>query len=115
MIVSENVIIGHRILKKVPSLLLFLKSLSTDTLNEHKEEVHDPHKWFVVTTTPGRTNLLYIMSGAELLRGNYDIDCIRVLGIAGSRKEAREAVRLIFEEAAAGPDIEEIRDFLENY
>ena len=73
------------------------------------------HTCFLITTTPFDNQVMYIMSGAELLRRNMDVDQVRILGIAGSRGEAREIVRMIMEDVAANGALNQVRDYLEKY
>ena len=122
MYISNNVIIGKKIRNKAPDILTFLLKLHDASFDSGDNEDLKKgkrsgvgHTCFLITTTPFDNQVMYIMSGAELLRRNMDVDQVRILGIAGSRGEAREIVRMIMEDVAADGALNQVRDYLEKY
>ena len=141
MVLSNNIVIGKTILDRAPELLTFLMKYPDETdrtsykkagfkdlfleikkIVLRKEwEVSDVGEdlfklsWYVITTTPMDNNLMYIMSGAELLRTWIDVRSLRVLGIAGSAGEGRELVGRIMEECIADGALDQMKEYLESF
>lgn len=70
--------------------------------------------WYVVTTAKGE-ELLYILSSLELRHDFYRTSDLTVLGIAGSRKEAYEIVRNIFQDGVDRDHLFHMKEFLKTY
>lgn len=105
MIVSENVIIGETIAHDASSIL---KSIRKGKKTKHVI-------WYGVSTAKEKENLLYIFSGTEYRLPFYHDSSLRLLGLAGSRKEALEMVTNLVKKAYESDAIINMKHFLEQF
>lgn len=82
MLISDNLIIGDSIAHMSKDILKAIQS---------KETCHYI-VWYAITTALEKENLLYMISGAEMNHKVYYDSDIKLLALAGSRKEALNIV-----------------------
>lgn len=105
MIVSENVIIGETIAHDASGILNSIR----------KDKKIKNVIWYGVSTAKEKEHLLYIFSGTEYRLPFYHDDSLRLLGLAGSRKEAMEMVTNLVKKAYESDAIMDMKHFLEQY
>lgn len=106
MEISKRVIIGDLVSHEVDKIFAQLNS---------KVE-NKPGLWYAITTAPDTKNLLYVMGPRELGLKIYEGLPLKTLGIAGSRTEAYEIVRILTKEAYDHTNqLDEMKAYLEQY
>lgn len=105
MEISRNIIIGEtishnsaKILRGIRHPFLWKKGL-----------------WFGITTSLTGDNLLYILSGREMRLKFYKNGNLKVLGLAGSMREAYEIVRTLVQSGYDEGQIFNMKEYLDNY
>lgn len=103
--ISENIIIGEtishdakRILRGVRHPFIWKKGL-----------------WYGITTSCGEDTVLYILSSREMRQDFYQKNNLRLLGLAGSIKEAYEVVLKLVQMGYNDNCIHELRGYLEKF
>ncbi len=71
--------------------------------------------WYGITTSPQKESILYILSGREMRQNGYRNSNLRLLGLAGSRKEAHEIVLQLVQSGYHDHCIHRMKEYLENY
>lgn len=103
MIISENIRIGESIRHKATSILEAVR-----------EEKNCPNIiWYAVTTSYEKDTLMYILNGLEFRQPFYHNGKLRLLGIAGSRKEANALVLNLIQEGYNTDNIDKMKPYLE--
>lgn len=105
MTVSDSVKIGDSIRRKAGRIL--------DDLKDGK--IPKKLRWYVVTTSASDDGLAYILSSLEFRHDYYRTRPLRILGLAGSRQEACEIVKDLFQEGYDQGKIDCMKGFLEDY
>ena len=97
-----------------------------DTISHAKEEIlasiahgriPESKNWYAITTTHEENTLFYILSAREFRNPMYHEfgGSLKLIGLAGSRKEAREIVVSIVAEFVDSDSLHEIKSSLGNY
>ena len=105
MIISDNVMIGESILPNAQKIL--------ENIQEDKH-CGNPF-WYVITTAWEEENLMNILSGMELRHPFYHTGSLRILGLAGSRKEALELVLKLVQNGYDKEEIFNLKHFFEQF
>lgn len=71
--------------------------------------------WYGVTTAASEENLLYILPCPEMRNSYYLKSDIRLLGLAGSMREAYDIVRKLVQEGYDSGHIHDMRRYLREY
>ena len=103
MIVSDNIRIAESIRHKADQTLEAIR-----TGNHCKNII-----WYAVTTSYEEDSLMYILNGLEFRQPFYHKGNLRLLGIAGSRKEACEIVLNLVQEGYNTDNIQQMKQYLE--
>ena len=104
MIVSEHIVIGESIRHNANQIL---------------EEIQSGEKYkniicYAVTTSFEEDSLMYVLSAVEFRQPFYHKGSLRLLGLAGSRKEAYEIVLNLVQEGYNRDSIHQMKQYLEN-
>lgn len=97
-----------------------------DTISYQKEEIlasiahgriPDANNWYAITTTHEETTLFYILSAREFRNPMYHDPNrrLKLIGIAGSKREARDLVVSIVAGFVDSGSLPEIKSSLGNY
>lgn len=105
MTISKNIIIGESIAYKAQKILNAIRK------NKFCKDVI----WYAVITAPEDENLMYIIDGIEFGLPFYNNSSLRLLGLAGSGKEAREIVLKLVQTGYTHNDIHNMKHFLETF
>ena len=105
MIISKRIKIGSSIASEADKIL---RNLEEGTI---------PRKimWYAVTTTATTDGLAYIISSFEAWKKYYRTEPLRLLGLAGSWKDACEIVKDLFQEGYDQGQIFSMKSFLGDY
>ncbi|MCD8018665.1 MAG: hypothetical protein LUF92_03515 [Clostridiales bacterium] len=104
MLISENLIIGDSIAHMADDILGAVRS----------KEVCKYIVWYAITTALEGENLLYLISGVEMNHKIYYDSDIKLLALAGSRKEALDIVLNLVQEGYNKGDIHCMKQYLES-
>jgi len=105
MIVSDSVIIADDIAHKAGKILAAVR----------KGRKPSCCLWYGVTTALEPDNLLYILSSREFQLPMYQTGHLRLLGLAGSKEEARIIVLKLVKSGYAKRQITTMKQFLNDY
>lgn len=105
MTVSENVIIAEGISHKAREIIRVLEKGGKPAYKV----------WYAVTTAWGSGNLMYILSSMEYRLPMYHDNSLRLLGLAGSRKEACDIVLEIVKNGYHKDAISDMKQFVERF
>ena len=103
MIISDNIRIGESVRFKSDRILDALR------VGETCSNII----WYAITTSYEDDTLMYIMNGMEFRHSFYHQGNLRLLGLAGSRKEACEMVLNLVQEGYNTDNIQQMKQYLE--
>ncbi len=106
MTISDHIVIGDNI-----------RFCSEKILREirHGKKADYP-VWFAVTTTDVQTaEPMYILPSFEFWKKYYWEHNLRLLGLAGSRREAHLIVKTLIESALSQGQLDSLKEFLRDY
>lgn len=103
MIVSEKIRIAESIRHKADVILEAVRNGETC-----KNII-----WYAVTTSNEEDSLMYVLNGLEFRQPFYHRGNLRLLGIAGSRKEAYEIVLNLVQEGYNTDNIHQMKQYLD--
>ncbi len=104
MTISPNCQIGELMRERFPKIL---RRLERDRF--------DKNFYFVITTAQEETETLYILTNRELKNGLYDLEQLRVVGIAGSKQEALELVTQMIQSACDVEQLSNLKQYFMEY
>lgn len=104
MIISQHCLIGDSVSYKADEIL---EPLKNDELRSAP--------WFAVTNAPDTGENLFILSHFELKNKIYPKEKMRLLALAGSKKEAMELVLAMIQQAVDQNRIFDLKQFFEEY
>ena len=105
MTISENIIIGETISHDAKGILRGVRH----------PFIWKKGLWYGVTTSCGKGTIMYILSSREMRQKFYQENDIRLLGLAGSMREAYEIVLKLVQMGYNNNCIYEMSQYLEKF
>lgn len=105
MTISENIIIGETISHDAKGILRGVRH----------PFIWKKGLWYGVTTSCGKDTIMYILSSREMRQKFYQENDIRLLGLAGSMREAYEIVLKLVQMGYNNNCIYEMSQYLEKF
>ena len=103
--ISENIIIGETISHDAKSILRGV----------HHPFIWKKGLWYGITTSCSGDTIMYVLSSREMRQKFYQNNNLRLLGIAGSIKEAYEIVLKLVQTGYTNDCIYEMKEYLEKF
>lgn len=103
--ISENIIIGETISHDAKGILRGVRH----------PFIWKKGLWYGVTTSCGKDTIMYILSSREMRQKFYQENDIRLLGLAGSMREAYEIVLKLVQMGYNNNCIYEMSQYLEKF
>lgn len=103
--ISENIIIGETISHDVKSILRGVRH----------PFIWKKGLWYGITTSCSGDTIMYVLSSREMRQKFYQNNNLRLLGIAGSIKEAYEIVLKLVQTGYNNDCIYEMKEYLEKF
>lgn len=104
MIISDHIRIGEAIRHKSDHILRAVQA----------GEACSNIIWYAITTSYEEDTLMYVLNGMEFRQPFYHQGNLRLLGLAGSRKEAYELVLNLVQEGYNTNNIHQMKQYLES-
>ena len=103
--ISENIIIGETISHDAKSILRGVRHPC----------IWKKGLWYGITTSCSGDTIMYVLSSREMRQKFYQNNNLRLLGIAGSIKEAYEIVLKLVQTGYNNDCIYEMKEYLEKF
>ena len=103
--ISENIIIGETISHDATSILRGVRH----------PFIWKKGLWYGITTSCSGDTIMYVLSSREMRQKFYQNNNLRLLGIAGSIKEAYEIVLKLVQTGYNNDCIYEMKEYLEKF
>ena len=103
--ISENIIIGETISHDAKSILRGVRH----------PLIWKKGLWYGITTSCSGDTIMYVLSSREMRQKFYQNNNLRLLGIAGSIKEAYEIVLKLVQTGYTNDCIYEMKEYLEKF
>lgn len=103
--ISENIIIGQTISHDAKSILRGVRH----------PFIWKKGLWYGITTSYGEDTIMYILSSREMRQKFYQKNNLKLLGLAGSMKEAYEIVLKLVQMGYNNDCIYEMSEYLEKF
>lgn len=103
--ISENIIIGETISHDAKSILWGVRH----------PFIWKKGLWYGITTSCSGDTIMYVLSSREMRQKFYQNNNLRLLGIAGSIKEAYEIVLKLVQTGYTNDCIYEMKEYLEKF
>ena len=86
-----------------------------ETISHDAKAIWKKGLWYGITTSCGKDVIMYVLSSREMRQKFYQNNDLKLLGLAGSMKEAYEIVLKLVQMGYNSDCIYEMNDYLEKF